>query len=130
VHYFLVNGMLITVSVKDQWALLPIGWFPEEIIVKTELFISASIVYFQTQIEDELSRTIDYQFISNEINNLKNVEFKLLETAGEFLIKKLFSELHEKVEIHKITVEFKKMNIANSHTNCAFHGIFIEKSFI
>ena len=129
-HYFLVNGMLITVSVKDQWALLPIAWFPEEIIVKTELFISASIVYFQTQIEDELSRTIDYQFISNEINNLKNVEFKLLETAGEFLIKKLFSELHEKVEIHKITVEFKKMNIANSHTNCAFHGIFIEKSFI
>ena len=64
-HYFLVNGMLITISVKDQWALLPIGWFPEEISVKTELLISASIVYTQTQIEDDLSKTIDYQCVSN-----------------------------------------------------------------
>jgi len=52
VHYFLVNGMLITISVKDQWALLPIGWFSEEISVKTELLISASIVYTQMHIED------------------------------------------------------------------------------
>ncbi len=122
--------MLITISVKDQWALLPIGWFPEEIAVKTELLISASIIYTQTKIEDDLSKTIDYQYVSNEINNLKNVQFKLLETAGEFLINKLHKELHEKVDIQKITVEFKKLNIANSHTNCAFHGIFIEKSFV
>jgi hypothetical protein len=122
--------MLITVSVNDQWALLPIGWFPEEIIVKTELFISVSIVYSQTQIEDELSKTIDYQYVSNEINNLKNIHFKLLEKAGEYLISKLYVELHEKVDIQKITVEFKKLNISNSHTNCAFHGIFMEKSFV
>jgi len=122
--------MLITVSVNDQWALLPIGWFPEEIIVKTELYISASIVYSQTSIEDDLNKTIDYQFVSNEINNLKNVHFKLLETAGEYLIKKLHLEMNEKVDIQKITVELKKMNIANSHTNSAFHGIFIEKSFV
>lgn len=122
--------MLITISVKDQWALLPIGWFPEEIAVKTELLISASIIYTQKQIEDDLSKTIDYQYISNEINNLKYVQFKLLETAGEYLINKLHKELHEKVDIQKITVEFKKLNIANSHTNCAFHGIFIEKSFV
>jgi len=122
--------MLITISVKDQWALLPIGWFPEEIAVKTELLISASIIYKQTKIEDDLSKTIDYQYVSNEINNLKNVQFKLLETAGEYLINKLHGELHEKVDIQKITVEFKKLNIANSHTNCAFHGIFIEKSFV
>jgi len=77
-----------------------------------------------------MSKTIDYQYISNEIIDLKNVQFKLLETAGEYLINKLHIELHEKVDIQKITVEFKKMNIANSHTNCAFHGIFIEKSFI
>ena len=63
-------------------------------------------------------------------HRLKNVKFKLLETAGEYLINKLHVELHEKVDIQKITVEFKKLNIANSHTNCAFHGIFIEKSFI
>jgi FolB domain-containing protein len=122
--------MLITISVKDQWALLPIGWFPEEIAVKTELLISASIIYTQTKIEDDLSKTIDYQYVSNEITNLKNVQFKLLETAGEYLINKLHKELHEKVDIQKITVEFKKLNIANSHTNCAFHGIFIEKSFV
>ena len=122
--------MLITISVKDQWALLPIGWFPEEIAVKTELLISASIIYKQTKIEDDLSKTIDYQYVSNEINNLKNVQFKLLETAGEYLINKLHGELHEKVDIQKITVEFKKLNSANSHTNCAFHGIFIEKSFV
>ena len=122
--------MLITISVKDQWALLPIGWFPEEIIVKTELFISTSIVYKQIEIEDDLSKTIDYQYVSNEINHLKTVQFKLLERAGEYLIKKLYRELREKVDIQKITVEFKKMNIANFHTNCAFHGIFIEKSFI
>jgi len=122
--------MLITISVKDQWALLPIGWFPEEIAVKTELLISASIIYKQTKIEDDLSKTIDYQYVSNEINNLKNVQIKLLETAGEYLINKLHGELHEKVDIQKITVEFKKLNIANSHTNCAFHGIFIEKSFV
>ena len=122
--------MLITISVNDQWALLPIGWFPEEIIVKTELFISASIVYKQTEIEDDLSKTIDYQYVSNEINHLKTVQFKLLETAGEYLIKKLYGELREKVDIQKITVEFKKLNIANSQTNSAFHGIFIEKSFI
>jgi len=122
--------MLITVSVKDQWALLPIGWFPEEIIVKTELFISASIVYFQKKIEDDLSKTIDYQLISNEIVNLKNTHFKLLEMAGEYLINQLHLVLNEKVDIHKITVEIKKINIANSHINCAFHGIFVEKSFI
>jgi len=122
--------MLITISVKDQWALLPIGWFPEEIAVKTELLVSASIIYTQTKIEDDLSKTIDYQYVSNEINNLKNVQFKLLETAGEYLINKLHGELHEKVDIQKITVELKKLNIANSHTNCAFHGIFIEKSFV
>jgi dihydroneopterin aldolase len=81
-------------------------------------------------IEDDLIKTIDYQYVSNEINHLKTVQFKLLETAGEYLIKKLYGELREKVDIQKITVEFKKMNIANSHTNCAFHGIFIEKSFI
>ena len=122
--------MLITISVKDQWALLPIGWFPEEIAVKTELLISASIVYTQTNIEDDLSKTIDYQCISTEINNLKHVQFKLLETAAESLINKLYGELHEMVDIQKITVEFKKLNIANSHTNCEFHGIFIEKSFV
>lgn len=122
--------MLITINVTDQWVLLPIGWFPEEIITKTELLVSVSIAYIVDKIEDDLQKTIDYQYVSNQINALKHENFKLLETAGEFLINELYRELNEKVDIQKINVEFKKLNIANSQTNCAFHGIFIEKSFI
>ena len=121
--------MLITINVKDQWVLLPIGWFPEEIIIKTELLVSVNIIYSVDKIEDNLEKTIDYQYVSNQINDLKNQSFKLLETAGEFLVNELYKELNDKVDIQKINVEFKKLNIANTHTNSSFHGIFIEKSF-
>lgn len=121
--------MLITVSVNDQWVLLPIGWYPEEIQVKTELLVSATIIYECKKFEDDLSNTIDYQLISEQILNLKNTKFKLIESAAEFLLNNLYKSLSDNVDIQKIAILFKKINIANVSTSCQNHSILIEKAY-
>ena len=121
--------MLITVKVENQWILLPIGWYPEELTTKTELFVSVNVVYKVDQIYDDLSKTIDYQMISEKINDLKKQEFKLLEFAAHALMNSLEKMMFSGLDIQKIQIEFKKKNIAHSQVSTDFHSILVEKSF-
>lgn len=125
----LVNEMLITVKVENQWILLPIGWYPEEWITKTELEISVSIQYRVNYIEDDLSNTIDYQMISEEISKLKNKPYKLLEFAAQALIESLENKVSQTVVLQNIQVEFKKKNIAHAEISANFHTILVEKNY-
>lgn len=121
--------MLITVKVEKQWVLLPIGWYPEEQITKTEFEVSVTVKYKSLKSEDKLSQTIDYQSISREILNLKQKSFKLIETAAEYLINQLESNLFNGLDIENISVEFFKKNIAHDNVSAKFHSILIEKAF-
>jgi dihydroneopterin aldolase len=121
--------MLITVKVENQWSLLPIGWYTEELMTKTEFEVSVVVKYTSLAIEDDLSQTIDYQMISNEIKLLKQKTFKLIETAAEYLINQLESNLFNGLDIKYISVEFSKKNIAHENVSAKFHSILIEKAF-
>lgn len=121
--------MLITVKVEKQWVLLPIGWYLEEIMTKTEFEVSVVVKYNTSGIEDNLNQTIDYQQISNEIVLLKNLKFKLIETVAEHLIKQIELKLFNGLDIQYISVEFFKKNIAQQHVSTNFHSILIEKAF-
>lgn len=125
----LVNGMLITVKVENQWILLPIGWYPEELITKTELVISVTIEYQLDRIQDDLSNTVDYQLISEQILALKNKEFKLLEFAAQALLENIENNLFRHVEIRNVFIEFKKKNIAHEGISAEFHTILVEKNY-
>ncbi len=125
----LVNGMLITVKVENQWILLPIGWYPEELITKTELEISVTIQYQLDRIQDDLSNTVDYQLISEQILALKNKEFKLLEFAAQALLENIENNLFRRLEIRNVFIEFKKKNIAHAGISAEFHTILVEKNY-
>ena len=51
--------MLILVSVQKYRAFLPIGWFEDEIRIKTEVFIDVEISYQVDTVADDLNQTID-----------------------------------------------------------------------
>ena len=121
--------MLITVKVEKQWILLPIGWYSEEQITKTEFEVTVIVKYNSLKIEDDLAQTIDYQEISDEILNLKNHSFKLIETVAEVLLKQLETKLFNGLDIRYISVEFTKKNIAQENVSTKFHSILIEKDF-
>lgn len=121
--------MLITVKVENQWVLLPVGWYVEEQLSKTEFEVSVTVKYKSIKSEDELSQTIDYQSISHEILLLKQKSFKLIETAAEYLINQLESNLFNGLDIKYISVEFFKKNIAHENVSAKFHSILIEKAF-
>ncbi len=125
----LVNDMLITVKVENQKILLPIGWYEEEQITKTELEISVLLKYQVNSIIDELDKTIDYQLISKLIGNLKLKQFKLLEFAANDLLESLERILFNSVDIKHVQIEFKKKNIAQYNVSCDFHSILVEKSY-
>lgn len=125
----LVNVMLITVKVENQWILLPIGWYPEEWITKTELEISVSVQYQLDQIQDDLSNTVDYQLISEEILALKNKQYKLLEYAAQALLENLENKLFNEVDVIKVQIEIKKKNIAHASILANFHTILVEKNY-
>lgn len=121
--------MLITVKVENQWILLPIGWYPEELHTKTELEVSVNVVYLVESIDDDLSKTIDYQLISEKINELRKQEFKLLEYAAQSLMNSIENMMFNGLDIKKIMIEFKKKNIAHSQVSTEFHSILVEKNF-
>lgn len=121
--------MLITVKVENQWALLPIGWYTEELMTKTEFEVSVVVKYTSLAIEDDLSQTIDYQMISNEIKHLKQKTFKLIETAAEHLIKQIERQMINGLDIRYIAVEFNKKNIAQENISTKYHSILVEKTY-
>jgi dihydroneopterin aldolase len=122
--------MLITVKVENQWALLPIGWYTEELMTKTEFEVSVVVKYTSLAIEDDLSQTIDYQMISNEIKLLKQKTFKLIETAAEHLLKQIERHMINGLDIQYIAVEFNKKNIAQENVSTKYHSILVEKTYL
>ena len=62
--------MLILVSVQKYHIFLPIGWYEEEIKVKTEVLIDVEIEYGASQVHDDLNSTIDYAEINRLIKQL------------------------------------------------------------
>ena len=122
--------MLITVKVENQWALLPIGWYTEELMTKTEFEVSVVVKYTSLAIEDDLSQTIDYQMISNEIKLLKQKTFKLIETAAEHLLKQIERQMINGLDIQYIAVEFNKKNIAQENVSTKYHSILVEKTYL
>ncbi len=125
----LVNDMLITVKVENQWILLPIGWYEEEQLTKTELEVSVMLKYEVNSIVDELDKTIDYQLISKLIGNLKLKKFKLLEYAANDLLESIERILCNGVDIKQAQIEFKKKNTAHNNVSCDFHSILVEKNY-
>ena len=122
--------MLITVKVENQWALLPIGWYTEELMTKTEFEVSVVVKYTSLAIEDDLSQTIDYQMISNEIKLLKQKTFKLIEAAAEHLLKQIERHMINGLDIQYIAVEFNKKNIAQENVSTKYHSILVEKTYL
>src|SRR6056300_701667 len=83
--FFLINVMLIQVSVNELDLQIPIGWFDEERIIKTRVLVSLHLEYQSNRINDDLSNTIDYAEMHQLLKDCVR-EYKLLETYGEVVL--------------------------------------------
>jgi FolB domain-containing protein len=119
--------MLILVSVNDLRVRIPVGYYPEEISLKTDVFITVKVKYESQNIDDDLNRTIDYQKIGETIKHLSQTSFKLLETFCEKLIEQL-SSLYNHLNLQCISVSIKKMHILESGLDAQSHEVFVEKN--
>jgi FolB domain-containing protein len=119
--------MLILVSVNDLRVRIPVGYYPEEISLKTDVFITVKVKYESQNIDDDLNRTIDYQKIGETIKHLSQTSFKLLETFCEKLIEQL-SSLYNHLNLQCISVSIKKMHILESGLGAQSHEVFVEKN--
>lgn len=119
--------MLILVSVNDLRVRIPVGYYPEEISLKTDVYITVKVKYAAKSINDDLNNTIDYQQIGDAVKKLALFSFKLLETFGEKLIEQLEVQFGH-LPLHLISVSIKKMNILESGLDALSHEVFIEKN--
>lgn len=118
--------MLIIVKVNQFRLKVPVGFYPEERIIKTEVLIDVQIQYNREQIQDELVNVIDYQLIDEILLQHSKHEIKLLETLAENIISDLESTFKQ-FDIHKISIEITKPQILQSYSNNRNHQIFVEK---
>lgn len=119
--------MLILVSVNDLRIRIPVGYYPEEISLKTDVFITVKVKYESRNINDDLNKTIDYQKIGETIKLLAQTSFKLLETFCEKLIEQL-SSLYGHLNLQTISVSIKKMHILETGLDAQSHEVFVEKN--
>jgi FolB domain-containing protein len=119
--------MLILVSVNDLRIRIPVGYYPEEISLKTDVFITVKVKYESQNINDDLNKTIDYQKIGETIKLLAQTSFKLLETFCEKLIEQL-SSLYGHLNLQTISVSIKKMHILETGLDAQSHEVFVEKN--
>ncbi len=121
-----MNSMLIIVKVNQIRLKVPVGFYPEERNMKTEIWINVQIQYNRENIGDELSNVIDYQLIDEILLKQSEKEVHLLETVAENIITDLESSFNQ-FDIHKISVEITKPQILQSYSNNLNHQIFVEK---
>jgi FolB domain-containing protein len=119
--------MLILVSVNDLRVRIPVGFYPEEITLKTDVFITVKVKYQSHSIDDDLNKTIDYQKIGEAVKQLSQASFKLLETFAEKLIEQL-SSLYAHLDLQCISVAIKKMHILEAGIDAQSHEVFVEKN--
>ncbi len=120
--------MLIIASVENFNARIPVGWFPEEKITKTNVIISLKISYELEEITDNLSNVIDYQQMSLILQKSITQDYKLLEMFGQEIINACSSHFGH-FSLQSISIEIKKPVILLSQVNSDFHVIFLEKKF-
>jgi dihydroneopterin aldolase len=119
--------MLILVSVNDLRVRIPVGYYPEEIILKTDVLITVKVKYETQNINDDLDKTIDYQKIGEVTKQLAQTPFKLLETFSEKLIEQLVS-IYGHLNLQSISVSIKKAHILESGLDAVSHEVFVEKN--
>jgi dihydroneopterin aldolase len=119
--------MLILVSVNDLRVRIPVGYYPEEITLKTDVLISVKVKYETQNINDDLNKTIDYQKIGEAVKELTQSPFKLLETFCEKLIERL-TALYRHLNLQSISVSIKKSHILESGLDAVSHEVFVEKN--
>jgi len=120
--------MLIIVSVQKYHIFLPIGWYEDEIRIKTEVFIDVEVQYESSGIKDDLGNTIDYAEIHRLIKRLSNTNHKLLESFGELClmeIKEQFNFLNLKYAMIRIT----KPQILEKESSCLGQTIELRMDF-
>jgi dihydroneopterin aldolase len=122
----LINSMLIIVKVNQFRVKVPVGFYPEEREIKTEVLIDVQIRYNRENIQDKLDNVIDYQLIDEVLLRQKNVEIQLLETLAENIINELTFTFGV-FDIQSIAVEITKPQILHSYSNNLNHQIFVEK---
>lgn len=118
--------MLIIVKVNQFRLKVPVGFYAEERIVKTEVLIDVQIQYNRENIQDELVNVIDYQLIDEILLQHSNHEIHLLETLAENIISNLENTFKHH-SIQKISVQITKPQILQSYSNNLNHQIFVEK---
>ncbi len=118
--------MLIIVKVNQLRVKIPVGFYPEERKIKTEIWIDLFIEYNREKIQDDLNNVIDYQLIDDILLNQTEKEVHLLETVAENIILEIQNKF-ELFDIQKITVQLTKPQILQSYSNNLNHQIFVEK---
>ncbi len=115
--------MLILVSIQKYHAFLPIGWYEDEIRVKTEVYIDVEISYHTEYLNDNLANTLDYSDIHKIIKNLSIRSFKLLESFGEAFLGEI-SERYGHLDLKGQMIRIHKSQILESGSAC--DGQYIE----
>lgn len=123
-----MNSMLILVEVSNFRCRAAIGWYPEERKVRTDIFISVRIKYRVNKINDTLQNVIDYQDINEVLIKLTKLEYKLLETLAEDIIKATFDNF-ESFAIKEIGVEIIKPQIFHKTSDTQSHKVHLSKTF-
>jgi dihydroneopterin aldolase len=118
--------MLIIVKVNQFRLKVPVGFYTEERIIKTEVLIDVQIQYNREHIQDNLANVIDYQLIDELLLQHSNHEIQLLETLAENIISNLETTFKQ-FDIQKISVQITKPQILQSYSNNLNHQIFVEK---
>ena len=120
--------MLILVSVQKSHLFLPIGWYNDEIRIKTEVFIDVDVQYESDGVHDELENTIDYAEIHRLLKALSVNTYKLLESFGEdFLIQSKEKFAHLNLKFIKIRIQ--KPQILESGSDCESQFIELKVEF-
>lgn len=99
--------MLIQVSVQNMKLFIPVGWYPEEIKMLTEVEVSLSVSYERKDpIHDDLNQTIDYAVLHEVLHHYAQQPCRLLETFGESVLGEVYERFkHLKLQESQISIQ-------------------------
>lgn len=120
--------MLILVSVQKYHIFLPIGWYEEEIKVKTEVLIDVEIEYGASQVHDDLNSTIDYAEIHRLIKQLSVNSYRLLESFGEVFFQQI-SQRYTHLNLKFVKIRIHKPQILEKNSSCEAQFIEMRMDF-
>ena len=120
--------MLILVGVQKYHISLPIGWYEEEIKVKTQVMIDVEVQYKTTQVHDDLNSTIDYAGIHRLIKQLSVNSYRLLESFGEVFLNQI-SQRYTHLDVKFVKIRIHKPQILESNSSCEAQFIEMRMDF-